>query len=264
MSPLIDRVEVLPEASAGDGPDRFVGWPAPGQRHVYGGLIVAQALRAACLTVAEGLLPHSLHASFLRAGREGRPLRSSVERTRDGASFATRRVVVQQDDAGPVLVLTAGFHAEETGESYQPAVDLSTVPSPEGLPPGRYDGEVFDCRDVPPVGGPPHVRQMWFRVRGSVPGDPLWHVLGVAYASDHGPTRSAREPHAGHPGVETRMSVSLDHSVWFLRPARVDQWLLSSLTPLSTGSARGLTQGTIHTADGVLVAAVTQEVLLRL
>ncbi len=261
MSPLEERLALEP---APGETDRFLGWPAPGQRHVYGGLIVAQALRAACLTVADHLAPHSLHASFLRAGREGQPLRHDVERTRDGSSFATRRVVVHQEAPDPVLVLTAGFHAAEPGEQYQPAVDLSGITRPEELGPGRYDGEVFDCRDVPPAGGPPHVRQMWLRARGDVPADPLWHLLGLAYASDHGPTRSAREPHADHPGVETRMSVSLDHAVWFLRPARVDGWLLSTLTPVSTGAARGLTQGTIHTPEGVLVAAVSQEVLLRL
>jgi acyl-CoA thioesterase-2 len=64
--------------------------------------------------------------------------------------------------------------------------------------------------------------------------------------------------------VEQRHSVSLDHSVWFHRWARVDEWLFSELSPMSTGSSRGLCVGTIHTADGVLVATVAQEALLRL
>jgi acyl-CoA thioesterase-2 len=59
------------------------------------------------------------------------------------------------------------------------------------------------------------------------------------------------------------MSVSLDHSVWFHRPARVDQWLLSELVPVATGRGRGLAIGTIRTAARELVATLAQEVMLR-
>jgi acyl-CoA thioesterase-2 len=82
--------------------------------------------------------------------------------------------------------------------------------------------------------------------------------------SDNGPTRAARQPHADHPGVEQRMSMSLDHAVWFHRPARADEWLLTDLRAVSTSRARGLATGTIHDANGVLVASVAQEVVLRL
>jgi acyl-CoA thioesterase-2 len=105
---------------------------------------------------------------------------------------------------------------------------------------------------------------MWARARGRLPADPALHLLGLAYASDHGPTRSVREPHADHPGVEQRMSVSLDHTVWFHRPAAVDGWLLSERVPQSTGHARGLTIGQIWSAEGAHLATVAQEALLRL
>ena len=59
------------------------------------------------------------------------------------------------------------------------------------------------------------------------------------------------------------MSVSLDHSVWFHRPASADGWLLYELLPVATGRGRGLSMGTIRTAAGDLVATVAQEVLLR-
>jgi acyl-CoA thioesterase-2 len=252
----------------------------PGAGRVFGGLVVGQAVAAAQRTVDDSdRWVHSLHASFLRAGRPDQALRYEVERTRDGAAFTSRRVVARQE-GGPVLVLTASFQADEVGPEYQAPPDGGSarpggrsggagveVPPPDELPPGRYDGPAFDCRDVPPGAGPSqpaHVRRMWLRARGSLPDDPVVHRCALAMASDHGPTRAVRQPHADHPGVERRHSVSLDHSLWLHRPARVDRWLLSELWPVSTGAGRGLCLGTIRTEDGELVATVAQEALLRL
>jgi acyl-CoA thioesterase-2 len=105
---------------------------------------------------------------------------------------------------------------------------------------------------------------MWARLRSGAPFEAAWARMAVAYHLDHGPTRAAREPHADHPGIPDRMSVSLDHSVWFLRPTTLEGWLLSTFTPVSTGGGRGLVHGTLHDAAGTLLAAVTQEVVLRL
>lgn len=256
-SPLEQRL-----ALAAEGADRWRGGTFAPTGRVFGGLVVAQALRAAHLSVDGPQWPHSLHASFLRPARAGQPLVHEVERTRDGASFATRRVVVRQPEADePVLLLTASFQVAEVGLEHALAAPTG-LPGPEALGPGRYDTEVFDCRDVA-VGATP-ARHMWFRARGELPENPALHLYGLAFATDHGPTRSVRQPHADHPGVEHRMSVSLDHNVWFHRPGRVDRWLVSELAPQSTGSARGLTIGQVWSADGAHLATVAQEVLLRL
>jgi acyl-CoA thioesterase-2 len=242
----------------------FVSHDPPDRRHVFGGLLVGQALRAAALTVERGRAAHALHASFVAAGTGGEPLRYDVERTRDGGSFATRRVVARQDQ-GVVLLLTADFHDDEPGVDYAvpPAGD---VPGPDGLPPGRYASPWFDSRDVPAAEGDsrlPHARRSWFRPTSPVPADPDLHLQVLAYMSDHGPTRAAREPHAGLADDANRMSVSLDHSVWFHRPVDVNGWLLVELVPVATGRGRGLSLGTVREADGTLVATVAQEVLLR-
>ena len=75
------------------GPDTYVGvgprYPWGG---LYGGQIVAQALRAAGLTVEPQFLPHSLHAYFIRPGDHTEPIRFEVDRIRNGRSFVTRRV----------------------------------------------------------------------------------------------------------------------------------------------------------------------------
>ena len=243
--------------------DVFETHETPAAGHVFGGLLVGQALRAAQLTVDDDRPAHSLHLSFALAGTGGQPIRYEVERTRDGSSFATRRVVARQSK-GVVAVLTADFHHDEPGVEFErPATP--GVPGPEGLARGRYDNPYIESRDVPPIADEPvpFARRAWFRPTAPVPDDPLLHLQTLAYLSDHGPTRAAREPHAHLADDARRMSVSLDHSVWFHRPIDVNQWLLSELVPVATGRGRGLALGTLRTLDGTLVATVAQEVLLR-
>ena len=86
--------------------------------HIFGGLLVGQALRAATLTLAPGRDAHSLHASFVARGGGGRRLRYDVERTRDGDSFATRRIVASEGNV-VVFVMTAAFHHDEPGVTGQ-------------------------------------------------------------------------------------------------------------------------------------------------
>ena len=241
------------------GDDVFVSRDPIDGSHVFGGLLIAQSLRAAALTVGPHRPAHSVHASFVAAGSGGEPIRYRVERTRDGSSFATRRVVAEQD-RGTVLVLTAGFHHDEPGPTYDPPAPVD-VPPPEELPVGRYDSPLFESRDVPVADG--HVRRAWFRPTTPLPIDAELHLQALAFLSDFGGTRAAREPFAHLADDARRQSVSLDHSIWFHRPVRVDGWLLSELAPVATGQGRGLALGSIRSRDGVLYATVTQEVLLR-
>lgn len=245
---------------AGDAADAFVNREPTDPHHVFGGLVVAHALSAAWATV-EGRGPCSLHASFVVAGTGGEPIRYEVERTRDGSSFSTRRVVARQAN-GAILVLTADFHADEDGPEYA-VPPVPGVPGPDDVPAGRYHSALFESRDVPPTGEVPHARRAWFRAGAPVPDDPTVHLLALAMLTDFGPTRAAREPHARLADEANRQSVSLDHSVWFHRPARVDGWLLSELVPVSTGRGRGLAMGTVRDAGGTLLASFAQEVLLR-
>lgn len=244
--------------------DHFVSKQAVEGPHVFGGLLVGQALRAAALTVDAGHLARAVHASFLVAGSGGEPLHHLVERTRDGASFTTRRVVVRQE-RGIVLVLTADFHRDEDGVDYEQA-PVPGIPRPDALTPGRYDNPYVESRDVPVNGAPAvpeHARRAWLRVTEPLGDDPALQQHALAYLSDHGPTRAAREPHAHLTDDARRQSVTLDHSVWFHRPTDANQWLLSELVPASTARGRGLATGTLRALDDTLVATVAQEVLLR-
>jgi acyl-CoA thioesterase II len=97
------------------GPDTFV---ASGPRYpwggLYGGQIVAQALRAASLTVEPAYRLHSLHAYFIRLGDASEPIRLEVDRIRNGRSFLTRRVVARQS-GGAILNLSSSFQVPESG-----------------------------------------------------------------------------------------------------------------------------------------------------
>jgi acyl-CoA thioesterase-2 len=263
---LADRLAVDPVEGR---VDVFVSRQPPDPQHVFGGLLVAQALRSAQSTVPDGRDAHSLHASFVRAGTGGRVITYEVESTRDGSSFSTRRVVARQPGDGipgeVVMVLTADFHDAEHGLEYETPATAG-IPDPDDLPLGRVQSRVFESRVVPAPDGRsllPHGTRSWFRPRVPLPDDPHVHLQALAYLSDHGPSRAAKAPHANRPRGSIARTVSLDHSVWLHRPVDVNGWLLFELAPVATGRGRGLSIGTVRTRDRVLVATVAQEVLLR-
>ncbi len=226
---------------------------------LFGGQVASQALRAASETVDAALVVHSLHSYFLRPGRLGVPIDLLVDRIRDGRSFATRRVVaIQADEA--IFELSASFHRNEPGFDVQ--VDMpAEAPDPESLPSNAHDHphhRPFDTRELPPLPGAS--RSIWTRTAGRLPDDQVVHRCVLTYLSDMGPVGAARR--AGPPDVPT-MRASLDHVLWFHRPARADDWLLYNLEAVSLSGARGLARGLVHDRAGRLVMTVSQESLLR-
>jgi acyl-CoA thioesterase II len=250
-----------------DGVDRYL---APtldeGPGRLFGGQVAGQALLAACATVDPDRPPHSMHAYFLRGGRAGEPLELVVERTRDGRSFTTRRVTAHQHGRA-VFTLLASFHADEVGEDWQVPAPAG-VPSPEQLgPPMPTPISFWEPFDICPAAGPgedgfPLRHPVWVRVRYRLPDDPVLHACALVWLTDIGTAPSSRAPGtqaARHPFV----GASLDHAVWFHRAARADGWLLFGVEPERNGGGRGLVRGALHTPDGVRVASVVQEALVR-
>ena len=112
-----------------------------GTKRVFGGQVLAQALLAASYTV-ENRLAHSLHAYFLRAGDHDAPIVYDVDRSRDGRSFTSRRVVAIQHGR-PIFTLAASFQVEEEGLDHQ--FEMPEVLSPDELEPiGILPPEEFD------------------------------------------------------------------------------------------------------------------------
>jgi len=245
------------------GTDAFVGaTPNYGRGRVYGGQVVAQALRAAGATVTDGHRAHSLHANFILAGKPGEPIRYEVDRIRDGRSFTTRRVVAHQAD-GAILNLDASFHLPER-EVVAPGAPLPQVlPDPESLP--RSDWEAFgDVREIAltrPADPPRSL--MWIRALDPLGDDPADHACALAYLSDHNPMDAIIASHPLGLSWDTLMTASLDHALWIHRPFRADEWLLFDLRAGGLHDARGLAMGTVHDRLGTHVASIAQEGLVR-
>ena len=233
---------------------------------LLGSPVASQSLRAASLTVPPDRTPHSLHAYFMRSGRGDAPVRLEVERTRDGRSFATRRVMATQEGS-PVFTLAASFHTAQPGDDWQISKPVD-VPGPDEMAGSEAlvsRSEVVGAFDVLPAvveaGRPSLVHPYWARLRQRIPDDPVLHACVLTFVTDVGVNASARVP--GSSLRERLAGVSLDHAVWFHRPARVDHWLLFSVEAVTNSGSRGLATGGVYTREGVLVASIAQEVLLR-
>lgn len=245
------------------GDDVYVGY---GPRYpwggLYGGQIVAQALRAASYTVEAGVDVHSLRAYFIRRGDHTEPIRFEVDRIRDGHSFVTRRVVAHQA-VGAILNLEASFHRREETEDIQPAVLDPLLPLPDTLTSDAWT-PAFDRRVA---GKMPDGRvPVWMRVDGQLPDEPLLHACWLAYMSDDIPTEAVLHgvPYFDGPDRHTlAMAASLDHTMWFHRPFRADEWHLHEMRAETYQGARGLSLGRVFALDGTHVATVAQEVLVR-
>ncbi len=243
------------------GPDTFVGEsPEYSWGFIYGGLVVAQALWAATKTVDPRYRVHSLHAYFILGGNLREPVRYEVDRVRNGRSFTTRRVVARQS-AGAILTLESSFQVDEEGPDTQPTAFPPDIPSPDELK-REWDAGTERC-DVKMPEDPPR-STCWVRYPEPLGEDPALHACGLAYLSD---MNAMSAVHASYPG-DTRKEgsttgASLDHSVWFHRPVRSDEWVLIDMRGHGMIGSRGLATGFVFQADGTHVATIVQEGLLR-
>ena len=230
--------------------------------HLYGGQVAAQALRAAALTVPEGRHAHSLHGYYLRSGEADHPTIMRVTRDRDGRSFSARHVVALQRGEA-IFTASASFHVDEVSGDFSGVPFPPDVPDPETLTERHGNEDVmFEMRavfDRPPVPGEPRVaRRIWGRTREQLADDRNLHACGLVYFSDMS-TGFIDLDVEGLP----RGGTSLDHTVYFHRPARADDWLYMELEPVSAAGARGVYRGSIHDRHGRLAATIVQENLMR-
>ncbi|MGL5867215.1 MAG: acyl-CoA thioesterase [Dermatophilaceae bacterium] len=274
----------LPETFAEDV-TLFRG-PSQRQPHgrVFGGQVLAQGVIASGRTVVA--VPgtarrlHSIHAYFMRPGDDTQPITFSVERMRDGRSFSTRRVNAIQHGA-PILSMSASFQVPGRGLDHQDpmpaAPDPLTVPSLAEVfagvddPGARHlaEGLAVEQRHVEgsivaaPASEQVAEQRVWMRTIGALPDDPLVHEAVLAYASDYSLLESVLRRHGTAWTTPGLTAASLDHAMWFHRPARADDWLLYAQHSPSAHGGRGLGLGHMFSADGTLVATVAQEGMIR-
>ncbi len=250
---------------------------------VFGGQVIGQALAATKATLPEDRKVHSLHSYFLRPGDAHNPIVYDVEVIRDGRTISTRRVQAIQHGK-PIFYMTASFQIDEPGFEHQDT--MPEVPGPEGLIsdidiyrehadliPAKIRNKFISEKPIEmrfvtannpfkPQKDEP-TRHVWLRANGAMPDDFRIHKYLLAYASDFNFLPTALQPHGrsfAEPGMQL---ASIDHSMWFHKDFRMDDWLLYSIdSPVAVG-ARGLVRGQIFTRDGTLVASTMQEGLIR-
>jgi acyl-CoA thioesterase-2 len=216
----------------------------------------------------------------MRPGDDTLPIRFAVEEMRDGNSFSTRRVHAVQKGA-PIMSMVCSFQERADGLDHQDA--MPEVAGPEGLvslaesfrgvdhPGARHvaDSRPIELRPVESNmfldAGAERVatNHVWMRAIDRLPDDRLLHAAVLAYSSDY----SLLEPVLRRHGMvwsDPRLRVaSLDHSMWFHRDARADDWLLYGQQSPSATSGRGLSIGHMFSQDGSLVATTAQEGMVR-
>jgi acyl-CoA thioesterase-2 len=105
---------------------------------------------------------------------------------------------------------------------------------------------------------------VWMRTTAPVASDDrLLHQSLIAYASDMTLIDTAMRPHLASLAKAELQVASLDHAMWFHRPARADEWLLYVQNSPSMSSSRGLTNAVLHRQNGELAVSVVQEGLVR-
>lgn len=259
--------------------DRFLGQSHyMGSPNVFGGQVLGQSLYAASMTVSDRR-PHSLHSLFILPGNYRLPIVFEVERVRDGGSFSTRRVVAIQEGRR-IFVMSASFQEQETGLTHQKPMPVNA--DPDTLQSSllswkhRCDAQNRPFSPVPvdfrsdgngdlyanPSRTP--YRQLWTRSPLHLPDEPLVHESLFAYVSDYGLLWTSLQPHGIVMGDPRLQIASLDHSIWFHRPFRMDEWLLFSMESPNASGGRGLNFAYVYDRQGALVATVAQEGLIRL
>lgn len=278
--------------SAHVGRTQYVPWPK-----AYGGDLVAQGVRAMQASFAPdaGKAVHSMHSYFMRPSDIGAEVRYEVEHLRDGRGYSTRQVRAYQN--GKVIYTGLGsFSVSAAGPEYAPSMEDATggtLPAPEevsttgvalvasGVMGDASEslqlaadywayGRSFDIRHIP---GPIYVeadesrtprQAIWLKTFDRLASDdPALHQAALAYVCDYTILEPSMRAIGVHWTTEGFFSASLDHSMWFHRPARVDEWLLYISESLNVSGQRGLSSGRFYTRDGTLVASLAQEGVLR-
>ncbi|WP_324193347.1 acyl-CoA thioesterase [Nocardia otitidiscaviarum] len=264
------------------GPDIFIGHhPEKVWSRTFGGQLVSQAIIAAGRTVGPERPVHAVNAHFVRGGDPKKPIEYRVDRHRDGRAFANRTVTAFQDDQ-ELFVMLAAF--QDWGKGLEHGVPLPEVPDPEGLPrieetfAGLEDRLEMFVNAPHPIdmrytndpawilkgtGEKLNHNRVWMRTDGALPDDPLIHVAALAYSSDTTVLDSIITTHGLSWGLDRIIAATVNHSIWFHRPFRFDDWALyATESPVAAGS-RGLARGHFYSRAGELLASTVQEGVIR-
>ncbi|MFD6273321.1 acyl-CoA thioesterase [Nocardia asteroides] len=272
-------LDLLDLESIGD--DVFVGnHPEKVWSRTFGGQLVSQAIVAAGRTAGERPL-HAINAHFVRGGDVKKPIEYHVQRHRDGRALANRTVTASQDGQ-ELFVMLAAF--QDWGKGLEHAHEGPQVPDPESLPRIEESFAGFEDKlemfinaphpiDMRYTNDPAWIlkgtgeklnhNRVWMRTDGTLPDDPLLHVAALGYSSDTTVLDSIITTHGLSWGLDRILAATVNHSIWFHRPFRFDDWTLyATESPVAAGS-RGLATGRFYSRSGELLATTVQEGVIR-
>lgn len=244
------------------GPDRFVVRPA-GKGFLYGGLTMAIAIAVGGRTVNASFVPLSLRASFLAGGDWASPTEVAVERVSDSRSFAGRHLTLSQE-RGPVAVADLSFHRPVDGDTWQTPSSPPAAP-PDALAAARVmtglpvmEVRLISAQDLRQG---ECIHPYWARFPVGVGDDPTERAAALAFVADYFVIHT---PFPAGSGADQGMSSrTVEHSMWFHRPADPADWLHVDAHALAVGGERFTSRGEIHDREGALVASFVQLGVIR-
>lgn len=262
--------------------DLFIGsHPSKNPVRTFGGQMTAQAFVAGSRSLEHRLAPSTLSAHFIAGGDPEKDLEFHIHRLRDERRFANRRVDVMQDGQ---LLTTVMLSYMNGGRGLEHSAPAPEVPHPDTLPKidellrgyektvplfvealrpieWRYTNDpAWVMRDK---GGKLDHNRVWLKTEGAMPDDPVLHAAALVYSSDTTVLDSIITTHGLSWGFDRIFAVTMNHSVWFHRPIRFDEWVLYSTTSPIAAESRGLGTGHFFDLSGGLLATVVQEGIVK-
>ncbi len=262
--------------------DTFVGvHPSKNPPRTFGGQMLAQAFVAASRSLTRDLPPGAISAHFIAGGDPTKDLEFRVVRLRNERRFANRRIDIVQDGE---LLTTAMVSFVDGGRGLEHGIEPPVVPDPLSLP--KIDDLLTGYEETVPqfvqalrpiewryTNDPAWVmrdkgdrldhNRVWLKADGPMPDDQVLHSAALVYSSDTTVLDSIITTHGLSWGYDRIFAATVNHSVWFHRPIRFDDWVLYSTSSPVAADSRGLGTGHFFDQSGQTVATVVQEGIIK-
>lgn len=262
-------------------------WHPAGARGIYGGICIAQSIKAASMTVPASFFVRLIHGQFVLAGNADQALQYYTTNVYDGRTFATRNIRVAQGER-TIFTAIISFAREMNEAHIEHSEPMpAKVPDPPPLIPQGSSPYVTKQIGMTNEHSRPFERRIlqWSRSREKSCTDMHSNLAALAYICDgyfiqsvpnvHDiwdfvkPPLTAFEIDSPFREAGTRrvgMMVTLSHTMFFHAPrsVQIDEWMLSEIGSHWASDGRGIATQKIWSNSGVLIATCVQEAVVRL
>jgi acyl-CoA thioesterase II len=265
----LDQLQLLRDVRPKEQPGEYVGGIVDDRDGtMFGGSVIGQAITAITRNAPEGRRLHSLHGYFLRPTDTTIPIDYSVTTIREGRAYSSRRVHPAQNGKATFEAMGSFTADSDGGWLYDLPHTSAIAPRGEvdGFGMAGFEVAYLGATDQRADGTYESTERKWFRLPIDIGDDIHLHTAYMGMVSDWTGTGSRplkmdwEDDFASGAGPPV---ASLDHAVWFHRPARVTDWHLLDMHSLVNVGGRGQVRVTIRNEAGEVVASMAQELLLR-